>query len=61
MPVAATTPHFRHIEWFHDHVRVARDLVEGYADPIDGVLLPLERPGHGLQLREDRASAYRVA
>jgi len=60
-PAAAATPRFRHIEWFHDHVRIVRELVDGYRDPVDGALPPTDRPGHGLRLRPDRAAAYRVA
>ena len=60
-PVAAATPRLRHLEWFHDHVRIARELVEGYADPVDGSLMPLDAPGHGLAVRREAAERYRVA
>jgi len=60
-PVAAATPRLRHLEWFHDHVRIVRELVDGYADPVDGALTPLDAPGHGLTLRRDAAERYRVA
>jgi L-alanine-DL-glutamate epimerase-like enolase superfamily enzyme len=60
-PIAAATPRFRHIEWFHDHVRIVRELVDGFADPVDGALLPLDAPGHGLALRPGAAERYRVA
>jgi L-alanine-DL-glutamate epimerase-like enolase superfamily enzyme len=60
-PVAAATPNLRHLEWFQDHVRIARELVEGYARPIDGTLQPLDAPGHGLRLRHEAAAKYRVA
>ena len=60
-PVAAATPRLRHLEWFHDHVRIVRELVSGCVDPVDGALPPSEAPGHGLRLREERAEAYRVA
>ena len=60
-PAAAATPRLRHLEWFHDHVRITRELVSGYAEPVDGALPPVEGPGHGLRLREGRAEAYRVA
>lgn len=58
---AAVTPNLRHIEWFHDHVRVARELVDGYTEPVDGALHALDRPGHGLSFRADRAQRYQVA
>jgi L-alanine-DL-glutamate epimerase-like enolase superfamily enzyme len=60
-PVAAATPRLRHLEWFHDHVRIVRELVEGYADPVGGALLPADGPGHGLRLRREAAERYRVA
>jgi L-alanine-DL-glutamate epimerase-like enolase superfamily enzyme len=60
-PVAAATPRLRHLEWFHDHVRIVRELVEGYADPVGGELLPLDAPGHGLGLRAEAAERYRIA
>jgi L-alanine-DL-glutamate epimerase-like enolase superfamily enzyme len=59
-PVAAVTPRLRHVEWFHDHVRIARELVEGYAEPVGGTLAPTDGPGHGLRLRA-AAERYRVA
>ena len=59
-PAAAATPRLRHLEWFHDHVRIVRELVDGYAAPVDGALPAGEGPGHGLRLREQAAEAYRV-
>ena len=59
-PVAAATPGLRHLEWFHDQVRIVRELVDGYAAPIDGALRPTDVPGHGLRLRGERAAEYRV-
>jgi L-alanine-DL-glutamate epimerase-like enolase superfamily enzyme len=50
--VCCTVPHFRHIEYFHDHVRVERELFDGVLEPHDGALRPdRARPGHGLELR----------
>jgi L-alanine-DL-glutamate epimerase-like enolase superfamily enzyme len=60
-PAAAATPRLRHLEWFHDHVRITRELVTGYIEPVAGALPPVDGPGHGLRLREGRAEAYRVA
>lgn len=52
-------PVVRHIEWFHDHVRVERMLLEGAPAPEDGTLRPdPSRPGHGLRLRRDAAAGY---
>lgn len=60
-PVAAATPNLRHMEWFHDHVRIEGELFEGAADPAGGVVRPPDRPGHGLTLRDAAAEPYRVA
>jgi L-alanine-DL-glutamate epimerase-like enolase superfamily enzyme len=50
--VCCTVPHFRHIEYFHDHVRVERELFDGVLEPQGGALRPdRSRPGHGLELR----------
>jgi len=60
-PVAAVTPRLRHVEWFHDHVRIVRELVDGYREPLHGALPPADGPGHGLALRTAAAERYRVA
>jgi L-alanine-DL-glutamate epimerase-like enolase superfamily enzyme len=60
VPVAAATPRLRHLEWFHDHVRIVRELIEGYTEPTGGTLVPLRAPGHGLSLRQRAAERYRV-
>jgi L-alanine-DL-glutamate epimerase-like enolase superfamily enzyme len=54
-------PRVRHLEWFHDHVRVERMLFDGFVEPAGGVLRPdLSRPGHGLELREGEAARFAV-
>jgi L-alanine-DL-glutamate epimerase-like enolase superfamily enzyme len=51
----------RHLEWFHDHVRIERLLFDGTLSPEDGVLRPdPDRPGLGLELKRDDAEAYRA-
>ncbi|MFR9780235.1 enolase C-terminal domain-like protein [Micromonospora sp. MS34] len=62
LPVAAATPNLRHLEWFHDHVRIESMLFDG-AQPATGgsVRVPLDRPGNGLEFRADRTDRYRVA
>ncbi|MCX5203066.1 mandelate racemase [Streptomyces sp. NBC_00237] len=60
---AASLPNLRHVEWFHDHVRVESMLFAGALDPTGGTLdltHPLP-PGHGLSLRHDDAEPYRLA
>lgn len=52
-PVAAAVPNLRHIEWFHDHVRLEEQVFSGFREARGGVLVVGdERPGHGLSLRE---------
>jgi L-alanine-DL-glutamate epimerase-like enolase superfamily enzyme len=51
----------RHVEWFHDHVRIERMLFEGVAQPVGGELRPdVSRPGIGLELKRGDASRYAV-
>ena len=60
--VAAATPNLRHLEWFHDHVRIESMFFDGTLDPQGGVLVPRDdAPGHGLTLREPDIAPYRVA
>lgn len=52
----------RHLEWFHDHVRVERMLFDGVLDPEGGALRPdRSRPGLGLELKRADAERWRVA
>jgi L-alanine-DL-glutamate epimerase-like enolase superfamily enzyme len=62
LDAAAATTNLRHLEWFHDHVRIERMLFDGAAEPqAGGVLRPDPgRPGHGLEFRDDVASPYRI-
>jgi L-alanine-DL-glutamate epimerase-like enolase superfamily enzyme len=57
---AAAMLRLRHMEWFHDHVRIERMLFDGFVEPVDGLMRPdRSRPGHGLAFR--RAQAQRFA
>jgi L-alanine-DL-glutamate epimerase-like enolase superfamily enzyme len=59
---ATVPPNLRHLEYFHDHVRVDHMLFDGVVEPVDGALRPIEdRPGLGLTLKEADAERYRVA
>ncbi|MEU9396719.1 enolase C-terminal domain-like protein [Streptomyces sp. NPDC048324] len=61
--VAAAVPNLRHLEWFHDHVRIERLLFDGVLDPGGGSITPGsgEAPGLGLTLNTERARPYRVS
>jgi L-alanine-DL-glutamate epimerase-like enolase superfamily enzyme len=60
--VAAAVPNLRHLEYFHDHVRIETMLFDGALDPTGGTLRPdKSRPGLGLTLKEPNAAPYRVA
>jgi L-alanine-DL-glutamate epimerase-like enolase superfamily enzyme len=49
----------RHLEWFHDHVRVEAFLFDGLPELVGGSVRPdLSRPGHGLELRRADAERY---
>ena len=49
LPVCCAAPRMRHMEWFHDHVRIEQMVFEGAPQPRDGTIAPdLSRPGHGL-------------
>jgi L-alanine-DL-glutamate epimerase-like enolase superfamily enzyme len=60
--VMAAIPNARHIEWFHDHVRIESMLFDGTLDPTGGTIsLREDAPGLGLEFRRTDAEAYRVA
>jgi len=53
-------PNLRHLEYFHDHVRIENDLFDGALDVAGGMLHPDQgRPGLGLNLRREYAERYR--
>ena len=50
----------RHIEYFHDHVHIERELFDGAAVARGGVVQPDRgRPGLGLELKRRDAERYR--
>jgi L-alanine-DL-glutamate epimerase-like enolase superfamily enzyme len=58
---AAATPNLRHLEWFHDHVRIESLFFDGTLDPAGGVIRPDPgEPGLGLMLRTADAEPYRI-
>lgn len=61
MHVCCALPAARHVEYFHDHVRIENHLFDGVVSPQAGVLAPdMTRPGHGLEFKETEADRYRV-
>ncbi|WP_305782246.1 enolase C-terminal domain-like protein, partial [Acidisoma sp. L85] len=58
---ACAAPRFRHLEWFHDHVRIEHMLFDGAPVPKDGAIRPdLSRPGLGLTFKHSDAERYQV-
>lgn len=54
----AATP-VRHLEYFHDHVRIERIFFDGFLEPINGSLSPdTTRPGLGLELKRADTARY---
>jgi L-alanine-DL-glutamate epimerase-like enolase superfamily enzyme len=55
-------PRLRHLEWFHDHVRIESMLFDGAVAPDDGGRLSPRRDesGNGLCLRQADAERFRV-
>jgi L-alanine-DL-glutamate epimerase-like enolase superfamily enzyme len=59
-PVCCAVSRVRHLEYFHDHVRIEQMLFDGVLHPVDGALRPdRSRAGNGLELK--RADAQRFA
>ncbi|MBV8064182.1 MAG: mandelate racemase [Actinobacteria bacterium] len=51
--------HLRHLEYFHDHVRVEGMLFDGVPEPEGGVLKPdRSRAGNGLELKRKEAMQW---
>ena len=56
-----TSQRVRHMEYFHDHVRIATMLFDGVPVPVAGELHPdLSRPGIGLEFKHSDAQRYAV-
>jgi L-alanine-DL-glutamate epimerase-like enolase superfamily enzyme len=61
LAVAAAIPNLRHLEWFHDHVRIEQLLFDGAVTADGGnAPVPAAAPGNGLVLRHDDAQRWRV-
>jgi L-alanine-DL-glutamate epimerase-like enolase superfamily enzyme len=54
----ATIP-LRHLEYFHDHVRIEKMFFDGVSMPIAGELSPnLRRPGMGIEFKQIDAHRF---
>lgn len=54
----AVTP-LRHLEYFHDHVRIEQMFFDGVRAPINGELRPdLSRPGMGMEFKQPDAQRF---
>jgi L-alanine-DL-glutamate epimerase-like enolase superfamily enzyme len=60
MHLGCAVPNFRHVEYFHDHVRIEQMLFDGFIPPKDGNLMP-DRSRHGLGITFKRKDAERYA
>jgi L-alanine-DL-glutamate epimerase-like enolase superfamily enzyme len=59
--LGCAAPRFRHLEWFHDHVRIEQTLFDGAPIPRGGIIEPEpSRPGLGLSFRQQDAERYAV-
>ena len=57
--VLTAVPRSRHLEWFHDHVRVERLLFDGFREPRGGAVSPdRSRPGLGVELKRADAARF---
>ncbi len=58
---ACAAPGLRHLEWFHDHVRIEQRLFDGAPVAEAGSIRPdPSRPGNGLALKTPDAEAFAV-
>ena len=59
--LCCAAPRARNVEYFHDHVRIERMLLDGALAAQDGMLKPdLSAPGLGLNLKKADAEKYLV-
>jgi L-alanine-DL-glutamate epimerase-like enolase superfamily enzyme len=59
--IGCAVPRVRHLEWFHDHVRIERMLFDGAPVAAEGSIAPdLGRPGHGIEFKRKDAERFRL-
>ena len=60
MHLACAARPLRHLEYFHDHVRIESTWFDGFRFPVDGEMRPdLSRPGLGLEFKHADAERFR--
>jgi L-alanine-DL-glutamate epimerase-like enolase superfamily enzyme len=58
---ACAAKRLRHVEYFHDHVRIETMFFDGVVTPMGGALRPdLTRPGMGLEFKRADAVKYAI-
>ncbi|HET7340143.1 MAG TPA: enolase C-terminal domain-like protein [Methylomirabilota bacterium] len=59
LPLGLALEPVRHLEYFHDHVRIERMLFDGAPAPVEGMLAAdLSRPGLGIELKRSDAARW---
>lgn len=59
MHLGCAIPGFRHVEYFHDHVRIEQMLFDGFISAVDGNMTPdRSRPGLGLTFKRQDAAGF---
>lgn len=60
-PLCCAVPMFRHLEYFHDHLRIESTVFTHHNQLKEGNLVPGDQlPGHGVSLNQAEASTYRL-
>jgi L-alanine-DL-glutamate epimerase-like enolase superfamily enzyme len=60
-PLCCSVPAFRHLEYFHDHVRIESMIFNHHSELREGTVTPArEIAGHGVSLNREAAEPYRV-
>ena len=61
LPLACAVQQVRHLEYFHDHVRIERQFFDGFIEAKDGLLAPdRTRPGLGFVFKHQDAEPFKV-
>ncbi|HVU15206.1 MAG TPA: enolase C-terminal domain-like protein [Phototrophicaceae bacterium] len=61
LPACCALSNLRHMEYFHDHVRIEHLLFDGVPELKDGRLVPdLSRPGLGIDFKRADAAKYAI-